>query len=177
MSEPDSPALRSSVPRSPVLPAAVLRIESVAGDRALEEWRYVHNTVVPPAAMASEGARERLGRNRLRNAYLGDVLVGCSTVRPPAGPEGVATVIARVLPGFRRRGFGTALYADGLALARELGAREVETCVLAANADGLAFAVARGFVESERYVLDGETAEYVDLRLRAGEVGVSGGTC
>ncbi|MFJ8190967.1 hypothetical protein ACIQ8D_14525 [Streptomyces sp. NPDC096094] len=37
--------------------------------------------------------------------------------------------------------------------------------VLAANADGSRFARARGFVERERYVLDGESDEWVGLRL------------
>jgi len=48
--------------------------------------------------MSLDEVRERSGRNRLENAYLGDVLVGCSTVRPPE--DGVVTVIARVLPEF-----------------------------------------------------------------------------
>ncbi|MFG3101777.1 hypothetical protein ACGFZL_14860 [Streptomyces sp. NPDC048182] len=43
--------------------------------------------------------------------------------------------------------------------------RVVETVVLAANTEGLRFAVGRGFVERERYVLDGEREEWVDLRL------------
>lgn len=77
----------------------------------------------------------------------------------------MATVIARVLPEYRGRGYGTALYDGGLAHARVLGARAVETCVPTADEDGLRFAGARGFVEVERYVLDGETAEWVDLRL------------
>ncbi|AGS70249.1 GNAT family N-acetyltransferase [Streptomyces collinus] len=142
-----------------------LRIEPVAGDRMLEQWRYVHNVVVPPAAMSVEDARERVGRYRLENAYLGDELVGCSTVRPPAGEGRVATVIARVLPGFRGRGFGAALYGNGLAHARALGAAAVETCVLAVNEDGLRFAGRLGFVEVDRYVLDGKSDEWVDLRL------------
>ncbi|WP_225834095.1 GNAT family N-acetyltransferase [Streptomyces sp. NK08204] len=141
-----------------------LRIVPVAGDPALEQWRHVHNAIVPPAAMSLAEARERQQRYRLANAYLGDVLVGCSTVRPPAGEQAVATVIARVLPAYRRRGFGTALYADGLAHARALGAGEIETCVLAVNEDGLRFAVRNGFVETDRYVLDGECDEWVDLR-------------
>ncbi|MGW0879861.1 GNAT family N-acetyltransferase [Streptomyces sp. NPDC002671] len=142
-----------------------LRIVAVDGDLMLEEWRYVHNVIVPPAAMSPAEARERHERYRLANAYLGDVLVGCSTVRPPAGEQAVATVIARVLPGYRRRGFGAALYEDGLARARVLGAGEIETCVLAVNEDGLRFAVRNGFVETDRYVLDGERDEWVDLRL------------
>ncbi|MGW2961662.1 N-acetyltransferase family protein [Streptomyces sp. NPDC001220] len=144
--------------------SGVLRVVGVGGDEALEEWRYVHNVVVPPAAMSAAEARERLARGyRLENAYLGDVLVGCSTVRPAV--DGAVTVIARVLPGFRRRGFGKALYERGLAHARVQGAQAVETCVLAVNQDGLRFAGRCGFVEVERYVLDGGDDEWVDLRL------------
>ncbi|MFG2887549.1 GNAT family N-acetyltransferase [Streptomyces sp. NPDC048297] len=142
-----------------------LRIELVDGDAMLEQWRYVHNVVVPAAAMSVEGARERVGRFRLENAYLGDELVGCSTVRPPEGEGGGVTVIARVLPAYRGRGFGAALYENGIAHARVLGAKAVETCVLAVNEDGLRFAGRRGFVEVERYVLDGESDEWADLRL------------
>ncbi|MFD5052371.1 GNAT family N-acetyltransferase [Streptomyces tendae] len=148
-------------------PGSALRFEPVDGDAMVEEWRHVHNVIVPPAAMTLDEARARAGRNRLVNAYLGDVLVGCSTVRPPEGEERVATVIARVLPAYRGRGIGTALHEEGLAHARVLGAGAVETVVLAANADGLRFAGARGFVEKERYVLDGERDEWVDLRLAA----------
>lgn len=144
---------------------AGLRIEPVDGDRMLDQWRHVHNVIVPPAAMGIDEVRERSGRHRLENAYLGDVLVGCSTVRPPEGEEGVATVIARVLPEYRGRGFGAALYEKGLGYAHVLGARVIETCVLAVNEDGLRFAEVRGFVEVDRYVLEGETDLWVDLRL------------
>ncbi|MFF4802504.1 GNAT family N-acetyltransferase [Streptomyces sp. NPDC001351] len=143
----------------------VLRIEAVGSEAMLEEWRFVHNEIVPPAAMSLDEARERLGRYRLENAYLGDVLVGCSTVRPPEGEEGVATVIARVLPEFRGRGFGRTIYEKGLAHARVLGAGVIETCVLAANEGGLRFAGKCGFVETDRYVLDGESDLWIDLRL------------
>ncbi|WP_406125257.1 GNAT family N-acetyltransferase [Streptomyces sp. NBC_00989] len=146
-----------------------LRVEPVEPDaeNALQDWRHVHNLIVPPAAMALDEVRERSGRNRLENAYLGDVLVGCSTVRPPQGEDAVATVIARVLPDFRRRGYGVALYENGLTRARALGADAIETVVLAANTDGVRFAEARGFVETERYVLDGETDLWITLRLRS----------
>ncbi|CAM5286424.1 GNAT family N-acetyltransferase OS=Streptomyces tendae OX=1932 GN=GUR47_26925 PE=4 SV=1 [Streptomyces tendae] len=43
----------------------------------------------------------------------------------------------------------------------------METVVLAANADGLRLARAGGGCEKERYVLDGEREEWVDLRLAA----------
>ena len=52
-----------------------------------------------------------------------------------------------------------------LAEARGMGARRIETVVLASNEDGLAFASRHGFVESDRYALDGETATYIDLYL------------
>ncbi len=146
-----------------------LRIQLVDEDVMLEQWRYVHNLIVPPAAMGLDEVRERGGRYRLENAYLGEVLVGCSTVRPAEGEEGVATVIARVLPEYRGRGFGAALYEKGLRYAHVLGARVIETCVLAVNEDGLRFAGARGFVEVERYVLDGETDVWVDLRLASSQ--------
>jgi len=148
-----------------VVTVSDLRIESVVGDGMLEQWRYVHNVIVPPAAMSAEDVRERGRRYRLENTYLGDTLVGCSTVRPPDGEDAVATVIARVLPDYRRRGFGTALYEKGLDHARVLGALVIETCVLAVNGDGVRFALARGFVEVDRYVLDGESDEWIDLRL------------
>ncbi|MCX4762996.1 GNAT family N-acetyltransferase [Streptomyces sp. NBC_01275] len=148
-----------------------LRIEAVgpdADEARLEQWRHVHNTIVPPAALALDEVRERAGRYRLVNAYVGGVLVGCSTVRPPEGEGAVATVIARVLPAYRRRGHGSALYDDGLAHARVLGARAVETCVLGVNEEGLLFARGRGFVEVERYVLDGRSEEWIDLRVVPG---------
>lgn len=150
-------------------PVSDLRIVSVrdVDEAALRDWQYVHNLIVPPAAMSLDAVCVRSARYRLEVAYLGDTLVGCSTVRPPGGEEdtAAATVIARVLPGFRRRGFGAEMYGRGLALARELGAGRIETVVLAANHDGLSFALNRGFVEVERYVLDGESDLWVDLRL------------
>ncbi|NUS27422.1 MAG: GNAT family N-acetyltransferase [Streptomyces sp.] len=143
----------------------IVRVERAAGDAMLEQWRYVHNVIIPADPLGLDAVRERSARYRLENAYVGDVLVGCSTVRPPEGEGAVATVIARVLPAYRRRGYGTVIYENGLAHARVLGARTIETCVLAVNEDGLRFAGKQGFVEVERYVLDGESDLWVDLRL------------
>ncbi|MER6182538.1 GNAT family N-acetyltransferase [Streptomyces sp. NPDC001652] len=140
-----------------------VRIEPAVGDAMLEQWRYVHNVIIPADELDLATVRKRGERYRLENAYVGDVLVGCSTVRPPEG--GAATVIARVLPEHRRQGFGTALYENGLAHARVLGATTIETCVLAVNEDGLRFAEKHGFTEVERYVLPPETDLWVDLRL------------
>lgn len=137
----------------------------LAAGPLLEEWRAVHNAVIPTAALSTDEVAERAGRNRLTLGYASGVLVGNATVRPPHGPEGAATVIVRVLPEHRRRGHGTAyLYAE-LAQARALGARRIETVVLASNTDGLDFALAHGFVEHDRYVLDGHSVPFVDLHL------------
>lgn len=142
-----------------------LRIEQVGDERTIVDWRRVHNEIIPTAPLSLDEVRERSGRNHLEVAYLGDDLVGCTTVRPPNDEDGV-TVIARVLPAYRRRGIGTALYEQGLAEARRRGdGRPVETVILATNADGLRFAERHGFVEIERYTLPGDTIPFVTLRL------------
>ena len=142
-----------------------LRIEPAADDAAMEDWRHVHNTIIPTVALSLEEVRERVGRHLLEVAYADDLLVGCSTVRPPAGEAAVATVIARVLAEHRRQGFGRELYERGLARARDQAAEVIETIVLASNEDGLRFALAHGFVEVERYLLPGDEVPFVTLRL------------
>jgi hypothetical protein len=57
------------------------------------------------------------------------------------------------------------MYAEALATAYEIGARVIETVVLATNTDGLRFATRHGYVETGRYVLDQATIPFVDLRL------------
>jgi L-amino acid N-acyltransferase YncA len=140
-----------------------LRIVPAAPDH-LEEWREIHNATIATARLSADEVAERAARNRLTVAYDGDVLVGNATVRPPAG-TGTATVIVRILLQHRRRGLGSAYLAHELAEARALHPERVETVVLASNEDGLAFALARGFVEVDRYLLDGDTIPFVDLRL------------
>ncbi|GAA4914280.1 GNAT family N-acetyltransferase [Streptomyces coeruleoprunus] len=153
-----------------------LRIEHAHhGDEALlRDWRHVHNAVIPAHHLTLDAVRDRAARNHLEVAYLGDVLVGCSTVRPEGCaeadplPPGVsaATVIARVLPEHRRQGFGEALYESGVAHARmEFGATVIETVVLESNEPGLRFALQHGFTELERYELPGDGGRWVDLRL------------
>ncbi|MFF5158857.1 GNAT family N-acetyltransferase [Streptomyces sp. NPDC000348] len=142
-----------------------LRIEAVAGDAVLEQWRHVHNVIVPPAAMTLDEVRERVTRGyRLENAYAGDVLVGCSTVRPPQGADAVVTVIARVLPEHRRRGYGAALCASGIGHAR--GGRRGRRDRGPGRRRGRrpVRSRARGFDEVERYVLPGESELWLTLR-------------
>ncbi|OKJ62463.1 GNAT family N-acetyltransferase [Streptomyces sp. CB02261] len=142
-----------------------LRIQPPDGDATLKDWQYVHNVIIPTHSLSLDEVRERARRNHLEVAYLDDVLVGCSTVRPPTDETPAATVIARVLAAHRRRGFGEELYARGLDRARQLGAEVIETVVLSSNEDGLRFALKHGFVETERYLLPGDTTPWIDLRL------------
>ena len=137
----------------------------VATGPLLEEWRAIHNAIIPTVPLSADDVAERSGRNRLTLGYADGVLVGNATVRPPVGAEGTATVIVRIRPEHRRRGLGSAYLSSELSEARALGARRIETVVLASNTDGLAFALARGFVEHDRYLLDGDTIPFVDLHL------------
>jgi GNAT superfamily N-acetyltransferase len=137
---------------------------SVADDATVLDWQRVHNEIIPTAPLSVDEIRERATRNVLEVAYDDDVLVGCSTVRPPSEETSAAVVIARVLPAYRRRGFGTAIYAHCLSRGRELG-DGIETHILASNDDGLRFAAAHGFVEVETYLLPGDTIPFVELRL------------
>ena len=148
-------------------PAAMsdLRIEQPTSDAQLEDWRHVHNVVIPTHSLSIADVRERAQRHHLEVAYLGDEVVGCSTVRPPSDNKQTATVIARVLAAHRRQGFGEELYARCLHRARELGAEVIETVVLASNPDGLQFAQRHGFVEIDRYLLPGDTIPWIDMRL------------
>ncbi|TDT98141.1 acetyltransferase (GNAT) family protein [Streptomyces sp. 846.5] len=135
-------------------------------DAMLADWQNVHNVTIPADALSLDEVRERAGRNRLEVAYLEGEPVGCMTVRQPTSDNpSTVTVIARILPAHRRRGFGEQLYQRGLEHARALGAIVIETVVLASNEDGLRFAEAHGFVEIDRYVLPGDTVAYIDLRL------------
>ncbi|WP_221353237.1 GNAT family N-acetyltransferase [Streptomyces beigongshangae] len=118
-----------------------------------------------PAALSPDEVRDRARRYHLEVAYLDGVLVGCRTVRPPRGEQATATVIVRVLPAHRRRGYGGLLHARALTTARELGARTIGTVVLAAGTEGLRFARTHGYVEADRYVIPGESELWIDLRL------------
>ncbi|MFE9118832.1 GNAT family N-acetyltransferase [Streptomyces sp. NPDC007172] len=144
---------------------STLHIRRPEDGAALADWRHVHNVVVPAHSLSLDDVRERATRNHLEVAHLGGELVGCSTVRPPGADSDTATVIARVLPAYRNRGFGAELYSRGLRKARELGAKGIETVVLSSNEDGLRFALRHGFTEIDRYLLPGDTVPWIDLRL------------
>ncbi|WP_433005573.1 N-acetyltransferase family protein [Kribbella sp. CA-294648] len=140
-----------------------LRFIQPTDDATLEDWRHVHNVVIPTVSLSLEEVRERSQRNHLEVAYLDDVLVGNSTVWPPADDIPAARVIARVLPGHRGRGIGSRLYERTLRRAADLGVTAIGTVVLATNADGLRFALHHGFTETERYVLPDQSIPWIEL--------------
>ena len=147
-----------------VFGADLLHVAAAAPD-LLDEWRRVHNEIIPTAPLTRDEVAERAVRHHLTVAYVGQDLTGCATVRPPAGESGTATVIVRILEPFRRRGLGASYLEAALAEARALAPDRIETVVLESNADGLAFARKHGFVEHDRYVLDGQSVPFVDLHL------------
>lgn len=124
--------------------------------------------MIPASPLSADDVRQRRLRNVLTLAHAGSDFVGNATIQPPAPEIGAATVIVRILPHLRRQGHGSDHLGATLSQARMLGARRIETVVLTANADGLRFAQRHGFVEIERYFVDG--AEYADLVLRDQEL-------
>jgi GNAT superfamily N-acetyltransferase len=147
---------------------AELRYVRVDGDLAAAEWRRVHNAVIPTAPLSLDEVSGNASLRVMEVAYADDVVVGNSTVRPPTDDE-PATVIVRVLSEHRRQGYGAALFGRALEQGREIGgssSSSVQTVVLESNVDGLRFALAHGFVEVERYLLDGDTIPFITLRRR-----------
>jgi GNAT superfamily N-acetyltransferase len=134
----------------------------VADEEAAQSWRLVHNEIIPAHPLTLPEVVARSSVNLLELAVLDGAVVGCSTVRPATDDEPV-TVIVRILPRFRREGLGSAYLAHVLGEAERLGAQRIQTIVHGSNVDGLTFALHRGFVEAERYTLDGETVPYIHL--------------
>jgi GNAT superfamily N-acetyltransferase len=140
-----------------------LRYVRVAGDLGARDWMAVHNAIIPTAPLSLDEVRANSALRVMEVVYVDDVLVGNTTVRPPTDEE-PATVIVRVLAEHRRQGYGAQLFARALTQGREVGDGTVQTVVLESNVDGLEFALAHGFVEVERYLLDGDTIPFVTLR-------------
>jgi L-amino acid N-acyltransferase YncA len=133
-----------------------------ANGQLLEQWRAVHNEVIGPTQLTREEVAERAARNHLTVAYAEGVLVGNATVRAPH--DGVVTVIVRILPAFRRRGFGSEYLQVILMRARSSEVEQIRTVVLSENVDGLHFAIQHGFVETDRYEVDG--VAFVEFTLQ-----------
>jgi GNAT superfamily N-acetyltransferase len=83
-------------------------------------------------------------------ALVGGQPVGSAAVGiPPRRPD-VAFALVTVLPGHRRHGIGTALYRAVSGWLAEQGVARIDVPVAEDDAESIAFAVRRGFVEAER---------------------------
>jgi len=139
-----------------------LVIES-ATEGTLAGWLAVHNELIPNATLTSAHARDRLARHQLLVALRGPQVVGGTTVRPPDDEPSVVTVIVRVRPAHQGVGIGSLLFQRAMEQAVAFDPTRIKTCVLASNERGMSFALRRGFIEVDRYVLDGDDVPFVDL--------------
>jgi GNAT superfamily N-acetyltransferase len=113
----------------------------------------VYNVVWPQDRIGI--AEERSFRASLRDhvdllARLDGDVVGSAIASIQPWRPAVVFALVTVLPERRRRGAGTALYGAISAWARERGLDTIETVVADDEAESLAFAQRRGFVEHSR---------------------------
>lgn len=113
----------------------------------------VYNAVWPHAAVTMDEVRsfkQSVREYHDEIARLDGVPVGSAlTVLVPHRSDRVLTIVT-VLASHRGRGIGGALYASLSAWTAEHGLAEVEVPVLDDDAESLAFATRRGFVEERR---------------------------
>lgn len=111
-------------------------------------------TITPREPMTPEQLLRRKERQPERLYLLAEEqsrAVGLALVAPTDSPNR-RYVGVRVLPDWRRRGIGSALYEPALAHARALEPEWISTMVSEADPDSLAWAERRGFEESSRQV-------------------------
>jgi mycothiol synthase len=122
-------------------------IRHVEGDADLEAWVAVKNAVVPnePATVQQVRDAEEEGRILLLAEADGHV-AGCA-IAAPSSFGGKMFIAARVLPAFRRRGIGRALFEACAEHARAFGRDGVNAFVYADEPHSIAFAVSLGLAE------------------------------
>jgi GNAT superfamily N-acetyltransferase len=134
-----------TVGRIEVRPAA-----SVADE---ERSLAVYNTVWPWDAVTMDEVESFKRSMRAYGdhvAFAGGEAVGSAAVGIRPGRPDVALALVTVLPGYRRRGVGTALYRAVSAWLADRGIARIDAPVGEDDAESLAFAGRRGFVEAER---------------------------
>jgi GNAT superfamily N-acetyltransferase len=129
-------------------PGLTIRIAET--DEDLTAWNHVRRVVLPNEPIATIGqlrANTEPGRVLILAEWGGEV-AGSGVAGDSSRADGF--VAPRTLPGFRRRGIGTALLAFLLDHQRSLGRRSVSASV---DDDGsLAFATSHDFVEVDREI-------------------------
>jgi mycothiol synthase len=130
-----------------------ITIRLVHSDEDYEAWRQVRLAVVPNERVDSASAlRAQVGpRLEFLLAEMDGVLAGSGMVgRSDLGGPGSGAVAARVLPGWRRRGIGTAMLAALAGRAAGMGFEQVSSNV--DDPGSVQFAERYGFREVDRQV-------------------------
>jgi GNAT superfamily N-acetyltransferase len=124
-----------------------MMIRPVESDRDLAAWVAVKNAVVPnePATVEQVRNADEEGRILLL-AEEGGATVGCA-VAGLSNLGGKAFIAVRVLPEWRRRGIGRALFDVCAAHARSLGRDGVNAFVYADEPHSVAFAESLGLAD------------------------------
>jgi GNAT superfamily N-acetyltransferase len=121
-------------------------IRAVESEADLEAWVAVKNAVVPNEPVTAQQVRNsnEEGRILLLSGERG-VITGCA-IAAPSSFGGKAFIAVRVLPEFRRRGIGRALFDVCTEHARSLGHDGVNAFVYAEEPHSIAFAESLGLV-------------------------------
>jgi mycothiol synthase len=123
-------------------------------DRDLAGWCEVWTAITPREPNTLEQVKRRLERQPERLYLVAEEdgsIVGLGFVGPTDSPGRVAVAV-RVLPEWRRRGIGSALYEWASEHARAQRPEWVSTVVSEAEPDAVAWARRRGFEEIGREV-------------------------
>lgn len=129
---------------------AGLVIRPAVTDEDLDAWRIVRREILPnESTITVEQLRSRQSSQRLMLlAELDGEVAGHGFTDVSSYADGFA--VARILPGFRRRGIGSAVLGALLDHARTVGHRSVAS--MAEGDAALAFAAVHAFVEIDRQV-------------------------
>jgi GNAT superfamily N-acetyltransferase len=125
----------------------VIELRPAESDEDLEAWASLKSAVVPNQPVSAEELRssEEEGRLLLLAEADGEP-IGCG-IAAPSHFDGLAFVAARVLPGHRRRGIGTAIAAALIDHARAIGRDGLSAFVDAAEPGSMAFVGRYGLSE------------------------------
>jgi RimJ/RimL family protein N-acetyltransferase len=128
----------------------MIELREAVTDEDLEAWRQVRIAILPNERTASveEIRRTASPEQRLLLAELGGEVVGSGAAN--RSDLGGAALFPRVLPAFRRRGFGTTLLRALATRAESLGHAEAGSLV--DDEGSLAFAERFGFRETGRQI-------------------------
>jgi GNAT superfamily N-acetyltransferase len=130
-------------------------IRRAESDADLAAWIAVWDAITPREPSSPvEVLRRRLERQPGRLYLLarhGDEPVGLGFAGPSQSPERTSLVV-RVLPPHRRRGFGSALFDRALEHARGLQAPRVSGMVFEDDPESIVWVTKRGFEEYDRQV-------------------------